>query len=286
MSELLARLPRVPVVSATGSTRMGRAVAVDVAQRFSRSILELGGNNAMVVMPSADLAGARAITFAAVGTAGQRCTTLRRLIVHRDVAATAAGAAGKDLRQRARGRPAGGRRARRPAGWTARRFEQMQNALAQAREQGGTVHGGERECQALGEDAWYARPALVRMPAQSAVVQHETFAPILYAADLHQPGRSHRLAERRAPGPVVRHLHHRPARGRALPLQHGQRLRHRQREHRHLGRRDRRAFGGGGNRGGGRESGSDARKGHSAARPTPPTTATLSHWRKACASDV
>jgi len=180
LGELLARSPRVPVVSATGSTRMGRAVAVDVAQRFGRSILELGGNNAMVVMPSADLElAARAITFAAVGTAGQRCTTLRRLIVHRDVAAPllarleqiyASVRVGDPLEDGVLVGPLVDRAS----------FEQMQGALAQAREQGGTVQGGERECQALGEDAWYVRPALVRMPAQSAVVQHETFAPILY----------------------------------------------------------------------------------------------------------
>ena len=180
MGELLARSPRVPVVSATGSTRMGRAVAVDVAQRFGRSILELGGNNAMVVMPSADLElAARAITFAAVGTAGQRCTTLRRLIVHRDVAAPLLARLEKIYASVRIGDPLAdgvlvGPLVDRAA------YEQMQNALAQAREQGGAVLGGERACEDLGADAWYARPALVRMPEQSAVVQHETFAPILY----------------------------------------------------------------------------------------------------------
>ncbi len=189
MGELLARSPRVPVVSATGSTRMGRAVAVDVAQRFGRSILELGGNNAMVVMPSADLElAARAITFAAVGTAGQRCTTLRRLIVHRDVAAPLLARLEKIYASVRVGDPLEDGVLVGPLVDRAS-FEQMQSALTQAREQGGTVLGGERECQALGEDAWYARPALVRMPAQSAVVQHETFAPILYVltcASLHE----------------------------------------------------------------------------------------------------
>jgi aldehyde dehydrogenase (NAD+) len=180
MGELLARSPRVPVVSATGSTRMGRAVAVDVAQRFGRSILELGGNNAMVVMPSADLElAARAITFAAVGTAGQRCTTLRRLIVHRDVAAPLLARLEKIYASVRVGDPLEDGVLVGPLVDRAS-FEQMQSALAQAREQGGTVQGGERECQTLGEDAWYTRPALVRMPAQSDVVQHETFAPILY----------------------------------------------------------------------------------------------------------
>ena len=180
MGELLARSPRVPVVSATGSTRMGRAVAVDVAQRFGRSILELGGNNAMVVMPSADLElAARAITFAAVGTAGQRCTTLRRLIVHRDVAAPLLARLEKIYASVRVGDPLEDGVLVGPLVDGAA-FAQMQTALAQAREQGGTVLGGTRECEALGPDAWYARPALVRMPAQSAVVQHETFAPILY----------------------------------------------------------------------------------------------------------
>ncbi|AVO41441.1 aldehyde dehydrogenase family protein [Simplicispira suum] len=180
MGELLARSPRVAVLSATGSTRMGRAVAVDVAQRFGRSILELGGNNAMVVMPSADLElAARAITFAAVGTAGQRCTSLRRLIVHRDVAAPLLARLGKIYASVRVGDPLEDGVLVGPL-MDGAAFAQMQSALAQAREQGGTVLGGERACEALGQDAWYARPALVRMPAQSAVVQHETFAPILY----------------------------------------------------------------------------------------------------------
>ena len=180
MGELLARSPRVPVVSATGSTRMGRAVAVDVAQRFGRSILELGGNNAMVVMPSADLElAARAITFAAVGTAGQRCTTLRRLIVHRNVAAPLLARLESIYASVRVGDPLADGVLVGPLVDGAA-FELMQSALTQAREQGGTLQGGTRECEALGQDAWYARPALVRMPAQSSVVQHETFAPILY----------------------------------------------------------------------------------------------------------
>ena len=151
-----------------------------MAQRFGRSILELGGNNAMVVMPSADLElAARAITFSAVGTAGQRCTTLRRLIVHRDVAAPLLARLEKIYASVRVGDPLEDGVLVGPLVDRAS-FEQMQSALAQAREQGGSVHGGERECAALGEDAWYARPALVRMPTQSAVVQHETFAPILY----------------------------------------------------------------------------------------------------------
>ncbi len=182
LGELLAASPQVAVVSATGSTRMGRQVAVKVAERFGRAILELGGNNAMIVTPTADLElAARAITFAAVGTAGQRCTTLRRLIVHESVAdallarlAAIYGSItiGDPLEDGTLVGPLIDRAA----------FDAMQQALAQARAraEGGRVLGGERVREELGQEAWYVRPALVQMPQQSAVVQHETFAPILY----------------------------------------------------------------------------------------------------------
>jgi len=178
--EVLAASPQVGVVSATGSTRMGRQVAVKVAERFGRAILELGGNNAMIVTPSADLElAARAITFAAVGTAGQRCTTLRRLIVHASVADALLARLATIYRSIAVGDPLQdgvlvGPLIDRAA------FEAMQAALKQARAEGGQVQGGERVCEELGENAWYVRPALVRMPHQSAVVARETFAPILY----------------------------------------------------------------------------------------------------------
>jgi len=174
----LAADGRVPVVSATGSTRMGRAVAPVVAARFGRSILELGGNNAMIVAPSADLDMAvRAIVFSAVGTAGQRCTTLRRLIVHEDVRA--------DLLARLR-RAYGSLRVgdpRSPGVLVGPLIDQgaldaMQAALAQARVEGGIVHGG--AVVETGQGGAYAAPAIVEMPGQSAIVRQETFAPILY----------------------------------------------------------------------------------------------------------
>ncbi|KQR62094.1 aldehyde dehydrogenase family protein [Acidovorax sp. Leaf160] len=181
VGEALAASPRVAVVSATGSTHMGRQVAVAVAQRFGRSILELGGNNAMIITPTADLElAARAITFSAVGTAGQRCTSLRRLIVHRSVADPllqrleniyGSVSVGDPLAEGTLVGPLIDRAA----------FDAMQQALAHARSEGGTVVGGERVCEELGSDAWYVRPALVRMPAPSKVMQSETFAPILYA---------------------------------------------------------------------------------------------------------
>ena len=180
LGALLVDDPRVALVSATGSTRMGRAVGPKVAARFGRCLLELGGNNAIIVAPSADLDLAmRAILFGAVGTAGQRCTTTRRLIVHESVHAELLRRL-KDAYQRVRiGHPleAGtllGPLIDRGA------YERMQAALAAARREGGTVHGGERALADRYPQAWYVTPALVEMPAQNAVVREETFAPILY----------------------------------------------------------------------------------------------------------
>jgi aldehyde dehydrogenase (NAD+) len=171
---------RMPLISATGSSAMGRAVGPAVAQRLGRSLLELGGNNAMIVAPSADLDLAqRAILFAAVGTAGQRCTSLRRLIVHEDVraglvarlkTAYASIPVGSPLEPSALVGPLIDRRA----------FEAMQKALKQAAAEGGTVTGGERVLEDRYPDAFYVRPAIVEMPGQTAIVTEETFAPILY----------------------------------------------------------------------------------------------------------
>jgi aldehyde dehydrogenase (NAD+) len=174
VGEALAADPRVALVSATGSIRMGRAVATTVAGRLGRSLLELGGNNAMIVTPSADMDMAvRAIAFSAVGTCGQRCTTLRRLLVHEDVAETLIARLAKAYATLPVGDP-------REDGVlvgpliddeAARGFD---TALARAADEGGQlVVGGAREGS-------YVRPAIVRMPAQSAVVMAETFAPILY----------------------------------------------------------------------------------------------------------
>ena len=171
---------RVALVSATGSCRMGREVAPRVAARFGRTLLELGGNNAMIVAPSADLALAeRAVTFSAVGTAGQRCTTLRRLIAHDDIA--------EDLVTRLKAVYGGV-----PIGspledgvllgplMDAGAFDAMQAALARARDEGGTVTGGERVLADAYPNAHYVTPAIAEMPAQTDIVAEETFAPILY----------------------------------------------------------------------------------------------------------
>ncbi|PSJ43586.1 L-piperidine-6-carboxylate dehydrogenase [Allosphingosinicella deserti] len=171
---------KVALLSATGSTRMGREVAPRVAERFGRTLLELGGNNGMVVAPTADLALAeRAITFAAVGTAGQRCTTLRRLFVHGDVydrlvprlrQIWASVAVGNPLEEGTLVGPLIDRGS----------FEAMQAALGRARDEGGTVQGGERLHAELSDGAYYVRPAIVEMPGQTPVTLTETFAPILY----------------------------------------------------------------------------------------------------------
>ena len=174
--EQLVDDPRIALVSATGSTEMGRAVGPRVAQRFGRSLLELGGNNAGIVAPSADLdLAVRAICFSAVGTAGQRCTSLRRLfvheaiyddVVHRLKQAYASLPVGDPLQEGVLVGPLIDRGA----------FERMHYALDRAKAQGGEITGGAR----LGETGYYVRPALVETPEQEGVVLEETFAPILY----------------------------------------------------------------------------------------------------------
>lgn len=187
IGEALSRSPLVPLVSATGSVRMGRQVASVVAQRLGRSLLELGGNNAMIVAPSADLSLAlRAITFSAVGTAGQRCTSLRRLFVHSSIHDQVVTQIKRIYASVKVGDPLEADTLVGPL-IDAHAFEAMQQALTQARAEGGEVTGGER-VSVLGNAA-YVRPALVCMPAQTAIMHHETFAPILYVVkydDLEQ----------------------------------------------------------------------------------------------------
>ncbi|ALN72240.1 aldehyde dehydrogenase family protein [Aureimonas sp. AU20] len=170
---------RVPVVSATGSTRMGRTVGQAVAARFGRSILELGGNNASIVTPSADLdLTLCAVAFGAMGTAGQRCTTLRRLIVHESVHDALVQKLKRVYATISVGSPVAGDALVGPLIDQAA-YEGMGRALEAARAAGGTVHGGER-VDVNGQGSFYVRPALVTMPAQTGPVVEETFAPILY----------------------------------------------------------------------------------------------------------
>jgi aldehyde dehydrogenase (NAD+) len=171
---------RLPLISATGSTAMGKALAPRVAARLGRALLELGGNNAMVVCPSADLdLAVRAILFAAVGTAGQRCTSLRRLIVHESVADALLPRLKKAYDGIRVGDPLESRTLIGPL-IDKRAFDAMQAALASARAEGGRVSGGERVLAERHQDAYYVRPAIVEMPRQTETMRRETFAPILY----------------------------------------------------------------------------------------------------------
>jgi len=180
IGEALVDNHKVALVSATGSTRMGKDVGPRLAKRFARSILELGGNNAGIVCPSADLDMAlRAIAFGAMGTAGQRCTTLRRLFVHDSVydqlvprlkKAYTSVSVGNPLETSALVGPLVDKQA----------FDNMQKALEAAKAEGGTVTGGERVTDAGKDTAYYVKPAIVEMPKQAGPVLEETFAPILY----------------------------------------------------------------------------------------------------------
>ncbi|TAG49182.1 MAG: aldehyde dehydrogenase family protein [Betaproteobacteria bacterium] len=171
---------RIPLVSATGSTRMGRLVGEATAKRFARAILELGGNNAAIIAPSANLEMVeRAVTFSAVGTAGQRCTTLRRLIVHASVYDTLVPRLKAIYGKLRIGDPLADGTLVGPL-IDKLAFEQMQGALTSARASGGRVQGGERINETMGAEAYYVKPAIVEMPSQLAVMCHETFAPILY----------------------------------------------------------------------------------------------------------
>jgi aldehyde dehydrogenase (NAD+) len=179
IGEALVDHPKVPLVSATGSTRMGRDVGPRLAKRFARAILELGGNNGGIVCPSADLDMAlRAIAFGAMGTAGQRCTTLRRLFVHESVYDKLVPRLKKAYQSVSVGNPLESTALVGPlVDKTA--FDNMQKALAEAKAHGGSVTGGDRVD--LGHaNSYYVKPALVEMPKQDGPVTEETFAPILY----------------------------------------------------------------------------------------------------------
>jgi aldehyde dehydrogenase (NAD+) len=178
IGERLVDDSRVALLSATGSVRMGAAVGPRVAQRFGRVLLELGGNNAAIVTTSADLdLAVRGIVFAAAGTAGQRCTTMRRLIVHRSVISELVDRTVAAYRQLPVGDPFDPVTLVGPL-ISETAYREMVGALQQARADGGEVFGGERVD--LGVNSYYVRPAVVRMPAQTELVHRETFAPILY----------------------------------------------------------------------------------------------------------
>ncbi len=180
LGETLVADARLPLISATGSVAMGRAVAQAVAKRLGRSLLELGGNNAAIIAPTADLdLSLRGVVFAAAGTAGQRCTTLRRLFVHDSLA--------EDLLPRLKtayeslpiGNPLAQETLIGPLIDEAA-YESMQAALDKARQAGGKVFGGERVTDGVPAGGDYVRPAIVEMPSHAEIMSEETFAPILY----------------------------------------------------------------------------------------------------------
>jgi L-aminoadipate-semialdehyde dehydrogenase len=178
IGERLLHDRRLPLISFTGSTAVGRHVAETVAARFGRTILELGGNNAIIVDADARLELAvRAILFGAVGTAGQRCTSTRRLIVHRSIAPALIERLVRAYQQVAIGDPLADGTLMGPL-VNAAAVEQMDAALERARAEGGEVLWGGRRRSELGP--FFVEPAIVRMPAQTAIVRQETFAPILY----------------------------------------------------------------------------------------------------------
>ena len=180
VGQALAAAPELPLISATGSIPMGRSVAQVVAARLGRSLLELGGNNGMLVAPSADTELAvRSIVFSAVGTCGQRCTTLRRCFVHNSIAPELLARMLRVYSDLPIGDPTQSGTLVGPL-IDEQAADAMQDALRQAADQGGVVHGGQRVHEGVPAGGVYVRPAIVEIDATAPIVQQETFAPILY----------------------------------------------------------------------------------------------------------
>jgi aldehyde dehydrogenase (NAD+) len=168
----------LPLVSFTGSTSIGRHVSEVVARRFGQTILELGGNNAIIVAEDADLDLAlRAILFGAVGTAGQRCTTTRRIIMHKDIAKTLTQRLVEAYKQVPIGDPLKEGILMGPL-VTGSAVEEMFEALETAKADGGEILVGGNKLPDHGPN--YVEPTIVKMPDQTEIVKQETFAPILY----------------------------------------------------------------------------------------------------------
>ena len=241
VGERLINDPRLPLISATGSTKMGRHVGEMVARRLGRSLLELGGNNAIIVAPSADLdLATRAILFGAVGTAGQRCTTTRRILVHESVREDLTRRLIAAYKQVPIGSPLEpgtlmGPLINRPA------VADMQAALAAVRKQGGQIlYGGEPLDGPHYPGGCYVRPCLVAARHDLEIVREETFAPILYLTAYRALDEAIAWHNEVPQGLELGHLYQRSARGRAVPLAARQRLRHCQCQPRHQRRRNRR----------------------------------------------
>lgn len=178
VGELLLNDKRIPLVSFTGSTKIGRHISETVARRFGRTILELGGNNAIVVAEDADLdLAVRAILFAAVGTAGQRCTTTRRIISHQSISEELTERLKSAYAQVRLGDPLDEDTLMGPL-VSGSAVEDMFKALERAKAEGGEVISGGNKRPEIGPN--FVEPTIVKMPAQTEIVKEETFAPILY----------------------------------------------------------------------------------------------------------
>lgn len=179
VGKAMVESPHIKLVSATGSTAMGRQVALACAATFKKSLLELGGNNAAIVCPSANLElVTRGVVFAAAGTAGQRCTTLRRLIVHRSIYPQLIASLQKVFEKLPIGNPLATGTLVGPLIDQAA-FDNMQASLTESQKLGGKIHFGNR-CDVGEPQAYYVRPALVEFEKQTGPMLRETFAPILY----------------------------------------------------------------------------------------------------------
>jgi len=182
VGELLLNDPNIPLVSFTGSTEVGRHVAETVARRFGRTILELGGNNAIIVADDADLDRAvRAILFGAGGTAGQRCTSTRRIIIHHEIADELTQRLINAYEQVRIGDPLDDSTIMGPL-ITSDAVEEMFEALEKAKEDGGKVVFGGKMLPDKGPN--FVQPTIVKMPNQTEIVKQETFAPILYLMEV------------------------------------------------------------------------------------------------------
>lgn len=191
VGERMINDPRIPLVSFTGSTKMGRRVSESVARRFGRTILELGGNNAIIVTENSDLEMAvRSILFGAVGTAGQRCTSTRRIIMHKSIGTELAERLVKAYKQVTIGDPLKDGILMGPL-VNKGAVEDMMAALVKVKEQGGEVVYGGGRLPELGDQ--FVQPTIVRMPAQTEIVHEETFAPILYLLEYDELDEAIRL---------------------------------------------------------------------------------------------
>lgn len=178
VGQMITEDRRLPLVSFTGSIRTGRMVAETVAKRFGRTILELGGNNAIIVAADANLdLATRGILFGAVGTAGQRCTSTRRILMHADIAEELTNRLVKAYQQVPIGDPLKDGVLMGPL-VTDTAVSAMQSALQQAQNEGGEILTGGKPRPDIGPQ--FVEPAIVKMPTQTAIVKEETFAPILY----------------------------------------------------------------------------------------------------------